>query len=88
VYDYLVAIAEGELALLISQAPRPPMLTLALPDERVPAALLVWARSQGGWRAGVCYLHRSWYRKALVTTWAPAVRVSPSPAWANPQCWA
>jgi hypothetical protein len=79
-YDCLVAWTEGELAVLVSQAPRPPMLTLALPDAQVPAALLVWARSQGGWRAGVCYLHRSWYRKALVTTWAPAVRVSPYPA--------
>jgi hypothetical protein len=80
VYDGLVAMTEEELAVLISQTPRPPMLTLALPDEQVPAALLVWARSQGDWRAGVCYLHRTWYCQALVTTWAPAVRVSPSPA--------
>ena len=40
-YDRLVAWTEGGLAVLVSQTPRPPMLTLALPDERVPAALLI-----------------------------------------------
>jgi hypothetical protein len=78
-------VEEGEelLAALVNQAPRPPMVTVALPDERVQAALLIWARSTqagGGWRAGVCYLHRTWYSQALVTTWVPAVRVSPHPA--------
>jgi hypothetical protein len=48
-YDRLVAWTEGGLAVLVSQTPRPPMVTLALPDERVPAALLVWPdRSAAG----------------------------------------
>jgi hypothetical protein len=63
---------------LVDQAPRPPMVTVALPDEQVQAALLVWARADTeDWRAGVCYIYSNWHTKALVTTWAPAVRVKP-----------
>lgn len=67
------------MAALVNRPHRPPMVTVALPDEQVQAALLIWARSDSGWRAGVCYIHRTWYSRALVTTWAPAVRVSPHP---------
>lgn len=54
------------------------MVTVALPDEEVQAALLIWARSEAGsWRAGACYISKTWHSRALVTTWAPAVRVKP-----------
>lgn len=70
-----------QIVVLVSQAPGPPMVTVSLPDEQVPAALLIWGRSHyGDWRAGVCYLYKTWHSRALVTTWAPAVRVSPHPA--------
>lgn len=31
------------------------MVAVMLLDEQLPAALLVWARSEDGWRAGLCY---------------------------------
>lgn len=37
--------------------------------KQVQAALLIWARSDSGWRARVCYLHHTWHTRALVTTW-------------------
>jgi hypothetical protein len=53
---------------------------LALPDGKVPAALLVWGRPPGGgWVGGVAYLQRNWHSRALVTMWAPASRISPRP---------
>jgi hypothetical protein len=56
------------------------MVTLTLPDDRVHAALLIWAHApDADWRAGVCYIYKNWHTRALVTTWAPAVRVSPHP---------
>lgn len=79
VYDSLVEKDTARVKALVDQPHRPPTVTVALPDEQVQAVLLIWGRSLngGGWRAGVCYIHRTWHSRALVTTWAPAVRVSP-----------
>jgi len=71
-----MGVEDPQLAAPVGQARRPPMVALALPDKRLPAALLVWGRCEDvGWLAGVCYLHRTWHSRALVTTWAPAARV-------------
>lgn len=56
------------------------MVRVDLPQEAATqAALLIWARSDSGWRAGICYIYRIWHTRALVTTWAPAARVRPIP---------
>jgi hypothetical protein len=76
-----VEVDADRLAALVAEAPRPPTVTVALPNSDVQAALLIWRRSESGdWRAGVCYIHGMWSNKGLVTTWAPAVRVRPHPA--------
>lgn len=80
-------VTTEQVVTLVSQAPGPPMVAVALPDEHVPAALLIWGRSQyGEWRAGVCYIYKNWHTRALITTWAPAVRVSPASRHGLPGC--
>jgi hypothetical protein len=79
-FDNVDQLTTARLGQLLDDAPEPPAVWLALPDERVPAVLLVWGSpAGGGWTAGVSYLSRTWHSRSLVTLWAHASLVSPRP---------